>query len=384
VRVSPLPYFRGMWSNVIGQERIKGLLRGVLEREKLPGSYLFYGPEGVGKDAMAFELAKAVNCLNPQENGTAACDECASCTAIDAMSSPVVTFVCAVPKAPESGPKDDDIDAIREQLALKAADKYHNIEIPRALLINVEQIRELRMSLSRSLSGGKRRIVIMTEADKMNGQAQNAFLKTLEEPHQNTILILTSSNPHHLYPTILSRCQDVRFDPLGEEEIADALVSRDELERTQAEFLARLAAGSYSQAREMIGEDIHEMRKEIVAFLRMGLSQNRRNALKEIDGFVPRAGGGKYLEKRAAVEQRLVLLALWLRDALAMTTDSAERIINLDQREDLEKFVARFGQPKRIIRAIKAVESAHSQARMQLQLRPVMINLVLELETALL
>ena len=69
---------------------------------------------------------------------------------------------------------------------------------------------------------------------------------------------------------------------------------------------------------------------------------------------------------------------------LSNVTDSAERIINLDQREDLEKFVARFGQPKRIIRAIKAVENAHSQARMQLQLRPVMLNLVLELETALL
>src|SRR5207244_3800225 len=102
-------------------------------------------------------------------------------------------------------------------------------------------------------------------------QAQNAFLKTLEEPHANTLIILTSSNPNRLLPTIHSRCQEIRFDLLSASEIAEALVKWEELPESQADFLARLAAGSYSRACEMIGEDVQAMRDEIVNFLRMGL-----------------------------------------------------------------------------------------------------------------
>ncbi len=375
-----------MWSNIIGQERVKRVLTGALEREMLPSSYLFLGPEGTGKDAAAFELAKAINCLEPRSGGTEACDVCVNCLSIDQLSAPFLHFVYAQAKDVESasGPKDEDLEIVREQLALKANDKYHNIEIPKAHLIGVLQIRELRLALSRSLVSGKRYVVIVSEADMMNQYAQNAFLKTLEEPHANTIIILTSSNPHRLFPTILSRCQEIRFDVLANDEISDALVARDEISREEANFLARLSAGSYSQARTMIGEDIRAMRTEIVAFLRMGLSKSRRNAVKEIDVFVPRSGGGSFLEKRVAVEQRLVLLGLWLRDALALATGSHERIINIDQQQDLDKFVSRFGEPPRIIRAIRAVEQAQGQTKQQLQLRPVMLNLVMELEAALL
>jgi hypothetical protein len=95
------------------------------------------------------------------------------------------------------------------------------------------------------------------------------------------------------------------------------------------------------------------------------------------------------LEKRQAVEQCLVLLTLWLRDALALSVakdsvaDQANEIINLDQLEDLKKFVARFGDPHRIIDAIASVDRAMHHAKMQLQLRPVMLQLVADLETAL-
>jgi DNA polymerase-3 subunit delta' len=378
-----------MWSNVIGQERIKRVLKAVLERDMLPGSYLFLGPEGTGKDAAAFELAKAINCLDPKTNGAEACDACVNCLSIDQLSAPFLHFVHArpSPKTGSSDPNDitaEELDSIREQFEVLRADKYHNLSIPKANVISVFQIRELRLALSKSLATGKRRTVIISEADRMNGQAQNALLKTLEEPHANTIIILTSSNPHRLYPTILSRCQEVRFDVLSNDEISDALVERDEISREESEFLARLAAGSYSQARTMVGEDIRAMRNEIVAFLRMGLSKSRRNAIKEIDVFVPRSGGGSFLEKRVAVEQRLTLLGLWLRDALALTTGSHEQIINIDQRTDLDRFVSRFNDEGKIIKAIRAVEQAQSQTRQQLQLRPVMINLVMELEAALL
>jgi hypothetical protein len=124
----------------------------------------------------------------------------------------------------------------------------------------------------------------------------------------------------------------------------------------------------------MIGEDIQEMRNQIVTFLRMGLSKSRRNAAEQIDVFLPRSGGGKFLEKRQAVEQRLTLLTLWLRDALALSTEAHSEIINLDQQEDLTKFVSRFHQPKRIISALNAIDKAQHLTRLQVQLRPVMMQ----------
>jgi DNA polymerase-3 subunit delta' len=374
-----------MWTNVIGQARVKHIIQSAIHAGKLPGAYLFSGPEGTGKDAAAFEIAKALNCLDPRMDGAEACDECASCVSIASLASSVVTFVHALAKdvSESAAQKGDEIEAIREQLAAKVADPYYNLDIPRATAIQIGQIRELRLALSRSLSGGRRRVVIVSEADMMNAQAQNAFLKTLEEPHSNTLIILTSSNASRLLPTVLSRCQIVRFDLLSSGEIASALIEREELPQEQAEFLARPSGGSYSRARETIGEDVQEMRNQIVSFLRMGLSKSRRNATIEIDKFLPRAAGGKFLDKRQAVERRLTLLTLWLRDALALSTLAESEIVNFDQKEDLMKFVTRLGEPKRIIAAISAVDRAMHLTKLQLQLRPVMLQLVMDLETAL-
>ncbi len=380
-----------MWTNVIGEERVKHILRNALEHEKLPGAYLFSGPEGTGKDAAALELAKAINCLNPGMNGIEACDECVSCIAIDGFASSAVQFINALPKKSDDDGaelKDEDVAIVREQRAAKSADPYYNIEIPRAVSIHIGQIRELRLSLARSMSGARKRVIIISEAQMMNDKSQNAFLKTLEEPHADTIIILTSSNGNGLLPTVHSRCQEVRFDVLAVDEIKQGLIERESLSEDEAAFLARLAAGSYSRARAMIGEEVKEMRKEIVTFLRMGLSKSRRNAVIEINKLLPRSGGS-FLEKRQSVEQCLVLLTLWLRDALALSVSKGSlanednEIINLDQKEDLMKFVARFGDPRRIMGAIAAVDRAMHHTRQQLQLRPVMLQLVVDLELAL-
>ncbi|HET6401914.1 MAG TPA: AAA family ATPase [Candidatus Kapabacteria bacterium] len=373
-----------MWSNVIGEERVKHILQSAIARDMLPGAYLFSGPEGTGKDAAAIELAKAINCQQPTAAG--ACDECASCLSIASFASTAIQFVHALPKKSEGDDaelKEEDVAIVREQRAAKAADPYYNFEIPRAQAIHIGQIRELRLSLARSISGAKKRIVIISEADRMNPQSQNAFLKTLEEPHADTIIILTSSNPNGLLPTVHSRTQEVRFDVLSVGDIRQALMARESLAEADADFLARIAAGSYSRARAMIGDDVKQMRTEIVGFLRMGLSKSRRNAALEIDKFLPRSGGGKFLEKRQAVEQRLVLLTLWLRDALALSTKAEGEIINRDQLEDLTKFVARLGEPRRIIAAIASVDRAMHRVKLQLQLRAVMMELVVELEQAL-
>jgi DNA polymerase-3 subunit delta' len=379
-----------MWKNVIGQERVKKIIQQSLEAKKLPNAYLFMGAEGIGKDAMAIELTKALNCLDPTMHGTQACDECANCRAIGALASPLLNFVTALAKESKKDDDDDEddgvakIDIIREQFEAKGRDPYFNIQIPKAITINIKQIRDLRILLSRSMTGGNKRVVIISEADTMKKEPQNAFLKSLEEPHANTLIILTSSNPSRLFATILSRCQDIRFDLLSPNEIADALVSRDGIEKNQAEFLARLSGGSYSVARGLISEDVATLRNQVVQLLRMGLTKSRKNMLTEIDGFLPRFGGGSFLEKRQTVEQLLHLLSLWLRDALAISSGSSDQIFNNDQIDTLKAFTAKFGKPANIVKALHAVEIAQRNVALQLQLRPVMLQMTMDIEEALL
>ncbi|MBS1902119.1 MAG: AAA family ATPase [Bacteroidetes bacterium] len=377
-----------MWSNVVGQERVKRILRQALDQRKLPNAYLFTGPSGTGKDAIALELAKALNCLDPAMKGIEACDQCENCKAISTFASPLMQFIFAIGKDSEDASKKSDdasaelIDIIREELAAKSADPYHDTHIPKAIAISIGQIRELIMLLSRSMGGQGKRVVIISEADTMRAAAQNAFLKTLEEPHENTIIILTSSNPSHLYPTILSRCQDLRFDLLSGEEIADVLEHRDGIERQQAEFLGRLSGGSLSVARSLVNQDVAELRAQVVQFLRMGLTRSRKNALDEIDKFLPRRGGA-FLEKRQNVEQMLQLLELWLRDALALASGAGSVVFNVDQLDALERFTSRFGNPAALIEAIHSVHAAKRNVALQLQLRPVMLELVMDLERSL-
>jgi DNA polymerase-3 subunit delta' len=376
-----------MWKNVIGQERVKKMIRQSLETGKQPSAYLFTGVEGIGKDAMAIELAKALNCLDPSMNGLEACDECANCKQIASLGSPLLQFIVARAKAKsedlENEDEDKDVEIVREQLALKASDPYYNIHIPNAHLINVLQIRKLRLLLSRSMTSGNKRVLIMSEADMMNTQAQNAFLKTLEEPHKNTLIILTSSNPSRLFATILSRCQDVRFDLLSAPEIAEALIERDGVDTAQAEFLSRLAGGSYSAARSLINEDVALLRAQVVQLLRMGLSKSRKNTITEMDNFLPRAGGGSFLEKRQMLEQLLHLLTLWLRDALAISSGSNEYIFNNDQIDVLKNFTAKFGNPAGIVKALHIIEIAQRNVALQLQLRPVVLEMAMDIEEAL-
>ena len=374
-----------MWNNIIGQERVKNVLRQALEGRKLPNAYLFSGPEGIGKDAAALELAKAVNCTDPSTGGTESCGVCDSCKRISDFSSPLLVFVCAL--ANENSMKEKDKDemnsALRDELASKGADAYHNIHIAKAVTIGVDQIRDLRMRLAQSMTGGRKRVVIVSEADMMNQQAQNAFLKSLEEPHENTLIILTSSNPARLLPTIHSRAQELRFDMLSPDEIATALQERDNLPREQSEFLARLAGGSYSAARSFVDEDIATLRAKVIEMMLAGVTRNRQGVMAQIDSLIPRAGGGSFLEKRQSVEQFLHLLSLWLRDALAISSGSAGSVYNIDQIERIEKFTTKFATPQKLITAMRAVDIAKRNTRLQLQLRPVLLTMMMDIEDAL-
>ncbi|MEO5928595.1 MAG: hypothetical protein ABIR47_01570 [Candidatus Kapaibacterium sp.] len=370
------------WDSIIGQRRAKGLLRAALGSRRIPHAWLFTGAEGIGKDAAAIEVAKVLRCESPLENGTVVCGVCRGCVSTAALSNGNVRFVFALPSgkgedsradSPMLKLSDAEITLIKEQMALKAANPYHNITIPRAQQIKISSIREVKRDISFAANEGGWRIVIVSEAHLMGEEAANAFLKTLEEPNSRTLLILTTSARGRMLPTILSRCQEVRFDLLTDEEIAAALIERQGADRTSALLLAKLAEGSYSRGVELMSGDLNQLRFDVVSFLRTALRRSPIALHAEIE----RLTSGS---DRVQIERMLALLALWLRDVYSYRLTGGDAfIVNRDQLKDIQSFDTRFGRAP-LDRLILSIEGSIRAVRSNAQIPLVFTVLGMRME----
>ena len=182
-----------MFDRLVGNQRAQETLRRMLTGRRVPGALLFAGEEAVGKKLFALELAKALNCLTPV--GVEACDHCSSCIRI-------MRFADKPPDSSEDGKH--IIWSEHRDVGLVRADKR---------VINVHQARDIESETNFRPHEGKARIFIVDDADKMNAQASNALLKTLEEAAPTSHLILVTTRPANLLTTIRSRCQTIRFAP---------------------------------------------------------------------------------------------------------------------------------------------------------------------------
>ncbi len=359
------------WPRVIGQQRVKRTLIGALRSARLPHAFLFYGPEGVGKDAMAFELARAIHCV---QGGPDACGSCDPCTRISTMQHPDVQLITALPlgKGEEKGDpplaklSTEDLAAVREEHRRKAENPYARVSIPRANTIKINSIREVRRESSLTSFDGKKRVFIVSRADEMGEEASNALLKTLEEPSGDCMIVLTTSNRDALLPTIVSRCQQVRFDPLTEEEIQSAILGRTPTDPVHAALVARLANGSFSRALELLDSDIFEERAFVVDFIRNALSGNAARIMADIDTITS-------WKDRDRVTKFLLFVLLWFRDALVISRGG--KVINLDQQDDLQRFVARNPDTD-LLRALRVTERAISLVGRNAYIKLVLLYLV--------
>ncbi len=351
------------WSAIINQERVKRLLSSALSKGRVAHAYLFVGPEGIGKDAVALEFAKVLNCSSPAVNADQlieACGTCLSCRRASALEHPDIQIVFALPggKSSESndpldGFSESEVQTIKAELVAKARDPYHRIAVPRASEIRIKSIRAMRRFASLSSSLGHWKVILIFNADEMNEEASDALLKTLEEPPPRTIFILTSAYPERLRPTVISRCENVQFDFLREEDIRHALVVRHRVAQSQAQLAARLSCGNYRRAVELLSRDLQEWRREVVDFIGYSVAGKYLALVEKIEQW---SG-----ESRELLAHRLELMLSWLRDVMFVQTGSPELIFNVDMRERLERFVDLYPDSifnsGRVERALKTVEA---------------------------
>lgn len=240
--------------DVLGQEKALNLLRNSIRTRRVASSYLFQGLSGIGKRFTALNFAKALNCLS---DGPEACDNCPSCRKIDSDNHPDVILV---------EPVKGKVEGLRP--GEKEKDKKGNREI------KIDQIRMLTEKLSLAPFEARYKVAIIDEAELINEEAANAFLKTLEEPPSNTVLVLISTNPETLPETVRSRCISLAFKPLGEKE-TEIIIKRKFQDPVLLKTLVRLSMGRPGL---ILKQDISGLRKDFLTAL-LSMTENSRSAL---------------------------------------------------------------------------------------------------------
>src|SRR3954471_5667143 len=212
------------FSAIAGHRPVLDLLSRAIVRQTLPPSLVFAGPGGVGKRTTAVALAQALNCER-ELNGDA-CGTCGPCTRI-------ARGVHA------------DI------LVIEPGDSGS---------ITVDQVREAIDRTAYRPFEGRKRVVIVDEADRLVGPAQNALLKTLEDPPAASMFVLVTGRPDLLLPTVRSRCQQLRFGPLAPADVADVLIREHDMGSGEAHAAAAASDGSIGRALEGGADEVVEAR----------------------------------------------------------------------------------------------------------------------------
>ncbi|RPI05682.1 MAG: hypothetical protein EHM64_05700 [Ignavibacteriae bacterium] len=367
------------WSTIVGQERVKALLKRTLQNGQIAHAYLFFGPEGIGKDALALEFARTLICTG---GGIESCGVCPQCRRMDSFQHPNVKLVFALPAGKNETNGDDPINVltdaqvanVREQLSVKAKDPYHRIEIPKANFIKINSVRDIKREAAMSRSEEGRKIFIIFNADMMSTEAGNSLLKTLEEPLPGTVLLLTTSAKDQLLPTIVSRCQLIQCDLVSEKEIESALISRDHVATALARVISQLANGSYSNARRLSLQNMAEERKEVVEFMRLVLGRRKTALIDAIDELASSSD-------RPATERWLKLLQSWLRDALLVQHHAPAPLLE-DEKQSIENFNKNFPQAD-LVTAVQSVEKAIAHLDKNVYLHLILTTLAIELRTTI-
>ncbi|NLW23473.1 MAG: DNA polymerase III subunit delta' [Tissierellia bacterium] len=274
------------FNKIIGHQRVIDNLKKAIEQDQISHSYLFEGEESIGKKLVALAFSKTLLC---KEEGGDPCNKCTSCLKFDTFSHPDFLMI-----EPEKG------------------------------LIKVEKIYDLIKDLNIAPLESKRKVIIIDDSHRMRMESQNALLKTLEEPPSYINIILISSQANSLIPTILSRCQLVKFYPVVREDIEELLMTRYDKSLEEARFISHFTKGSVGRAISLSNsQEFFQKREELIGIIDSIIKGNSHRIFSSMDFF---------LDNKDNYEDILDIILYWFRDLIIYKELGESRlIVNMDK-----------------------------------------------------
>lgn len=326
------------WRPIVGHDWAVRLLSNAVTHGRIGHAYLFTGPEQIGKMTLARTLAQALNCeAGPDERP---CGHCRACRLIGEDKHPDVRVV--VPEVSERG----------------------------TASIKIDSIRRLQQDLSLSAYEGRFKVALLRRFDAANANAANAFLKTLEEPPTNVILLLTAADSDAVLPTINSRCRTVGLRPVPTEAIEELLMARHGVAAAEANLLAHVAEGR-------LGWAIRAHHDRALLQERGAQLETLQKALES--SLVGRFALAETLARKAdALPPLLRTWLSWWRDMalLAYGPRRDAAISNIDEVERLAR-LARQWPRQRVLASLQQTEMALRQLAQNANTRLVLENVLL-------
>ncbi len=353
---------------IVGQPKVVKLLSNFLNSDKIPHAFLFTGENGLGKENAALCFSKELNSTHNSEDVI---------SQISNLAEPFVKYIFPLPRGKnednESSPYEklnsDEMTSVKDELQKKISNPFYKISIPKANLIKVNSIRDLRKFISMSYSDIKYRTVIISDAHLMNEESQNALLKNLEEPPSGVIFILITSKPDMLRETIRSRCWEIKFNFLKNEDVVSILTKYFNYSKVQAENYAAFSLGSINEFLFIEGIDFEDFLNRTIVILRFALGRKFHSAIDEINKLVA--------NDIDSFKLLLFLILRWFNDLQKFKVEK-EISFFVNHKETFQKFLTKFPEIK-YLKIVTKIENLISLCSKNINLNILISDLAVEL-----
>lgn len=319
--------------DIIGQNRAVTMLQGILRRDRLAGAYLFCGESGIGKRTTAVNFAKAVNCLKDRNELCVTGNELTDKNGSRITDIDINSLLSPITRHTSRFTDFDACEVCASCLKINAGTHPDVVTItPEERIIKIEEIRAIEETLSFRPFEGKKKIVIVDDADSMNSSAANAFLKTLEEPPQDSLIILITSRPERLPATIRSRCSKILFHTHSPTSCRDILGGR--MGDDEAALALRLSLGRPGIA---LSSNVREERDWFINLLR---AMNQA----EKDGWASREEMEKWFDLAMTFMRDLVVHRITGKTSYLINSDLAETLGKIGKSVDIQGIIKIYNE----------------------------------------
>ena len=343
-------------------QKITSQLQFGFEKNKLAHAYLFYGSEGTGKEAVALELAKLLNCEDEQSKP---CNKCIACTKIIKLNHPDVKYIFPV----ASKWKSEDI---AKRINSKSENIFAPIDQEGVTNISIDKIRELKNETKYPPYESKQKVYIINDADKMNRESANSFLKLLEEPPDYLTLVLITSSKNALLDTIRSRCRSVYFPVLSNEELVEVVKIYHPIDERISKVI-KFSQGNLKKIFASLDEDYEDKQQLVLSFLRSAASGSAVKISEIVDELY------KKRDKNFLIEI-LNLVILWFQDVIHL--ENKNRPPSFDFSVELENFSRAYSKSD-FEKIISAIEESIQNVKRNIYAPLLLTNLALKINSSL-